>query len=440
MRKFTDEQVAFLKSLDNRLTYDKMTELFNNCFDDNKSALSIRQAYCKYVQPKRKRRKKLTDDQIDFIMSIDSSVTYEDATQMFNNKFNEKLTKANFGRYYRKYTNKCRHEYISISDEIMEFIGQYAINNIGKISYRTLADTIKLKFNRDIPIPKLQNIVKELGLTTHRFKCNDIQLEWLKSMSDSANVSTITELFNKKFDINVSLSTICRIYKDNGIKRRKGLLASYTDEQIAYLRNMDNGLSYVECANQFNGEFGTNRTKDSIRAAYHRMGINRKAFLSRLNDTQKAFIGANIHVKTYDEVLLEMLETYPNTTRTQIVGYAKRNVFRNKIRHRDRARYPIGTVVDNKGCNDGHKLIKTHDGWVDYDRWYYDVPEDCVILRVSDSLYIESEDDFVVVPKRWMPLINNGGYMNSSKEILYAYLKYLELKDNLKLQGCSTKF
>jgi hypothetical protein len=198
---------------------------------------------------------------------------------------------------------------------------------------------------------------------------------------------------------------------------------------------MDNGLSYVECANQFNSEFDTNRTKDSIRAACHRMGIHRKAFLSRLNDTQKAFIGANIHVKTYNEVLLEMLETYPNITRTQIVGYTKRNIFRNKNRHKDRARYPIGTVVNNKRCNDGHKLIKTHDGWVDYDRWYYGVSEDYVILRVSDNLYIESEDDFVIIPKRWLAIINRSMYVGSSREVMYTYLKYLTLRDELKLHG-----
>lgn len=80
----------------------------------------------------------------------------------------------------------------------------------------------------------------------------------------------ITEMFNKKFNQNRTITSII------GIKSRHGIRSytrTYTDEQIEYLRQIAPGRTNKEITRMFNEKFNEDRSEPSIKSIRNKHGI-----------------------------------------------------------------------------------------------------------------------------------------------------------------------
>lgn len=80
----------------------------------------------------------------------------------------------------------------------------------------------------------------------------------------------ITEMFNKKFNQNRTVTAIIGAKSRHGIKSYTRV---YTQEQLEYLKEITPGRTHKEITNMFNEKFKDNRTKDSIKSVLHEKGI-----------------------------------------------------------------------------------------------------------------------------------------------------------------------
>lgn len=92
------------------------------------------------------------------------------------------------------------------------------------------------------------------------------QIDYLREIALGRYNDEITELFNKKFGMNVTKAAIQSLKTKHGIK--SGVVKAkrqYTLEQLSYLQELSKkGLSNAEITQRFNEKFGTSRTEIAI--------------------------------------------------------------------------------------------------------------------------------------------------------------------------------
>ena len=128
---------------------------------------------------------------------------------------------------------------------------------------------------------------------------------------------------------------------------------------------------------------------------------------------------------------------WTNVTLAKIQHYVQNNLYVNPKRFVDNTRRPIGSIRREE-CPYGNRKysqtkIKTHDGWVDYDRYKYDIKDDEVIIRKDPNKFIESHDDFIIVPKYVLLEIKKRGI--DDEDLIKSYTLISELKKQLELYG-----
>ncbi len=89
------------------------------------------------------------------------------------------------------------------------------------------------------------------------------QIEYVRKIghqTDRTNAE-ITEMFNERFNENVTINAINGLKYRNGIKSRTDY---YTKKQIKYLREISSGRTNKEITEMFNKKFNQNRTESGI--------------------------------------------------------------------------------------------------------------------------------------------------------------------------------
>ena len=96
------------------------------------------------------------------------------------------------------------------------------------------------------------------------------QIEYLKEIALNKTNKEITRMFNEKFNLNKTITSII------GIKSRQGIYSYtrvYTEEQLDYLKSISKGKTHKEITELFNKEFKDNRTETGIKSIMFEKGI-----------------------------------------------------------------------------------------------------------------------------------------------------------------------
>ena len=98
-----------------------------------------------------------------------------------------------------------------------------------------------------------------------RLVYTDEHVEYVKSIYKGRYNAEITEMFNEKFNMNITKSALSSLKTrhklDSGVNRSK---RHYKDYEIEYLKSIAKGRSNKDLADMFNEKFGTDRTAVSI--------------------------------------------------------------------------------------------------------------------------------------------------------------------------------
>lgn len=89
------------------------------------------------------------------------------------------------------------------------------------------------------------------------------QIDYLRKIADKTDIPNkeITRLFNKKFNLNATVTAIIGLKSRNKIKTYTRV---FTEEQLEYLREITPGRSCEEIRNMYNKKYNDNRTLKSI--------------------------------------------------------------------------------------------------------------------------------------------------------------------------------
>lgn len=113
--------------------------------------------------------------------------------------------------------------------------------------------------------------------------------EFLEGIIDGRTDPEVTELFNKRFGVNKTVSAIKSFRNRVGV-RRSGRKDIYSEEQIDYLRQISLGRTNEEIARLFNDRFGTDRSVNSVKSARGRHGIRKVVVPEKYTEEQIEYL------------------------------------------------------------------------------------------------------------------------------------------------------
>ena len=159
---------------------------------------------------------KFTQPMIDFIKkNYDKTTTDRELSELFNEKFNTNIS-------YKSINAKVVQ--LKLNDKTRIVKGFTRVQNKYLADYSTFKlETLTNRFNRLFNTDKTtDNIYKQLvklGLLKQSKKCNklihiDKQKKWLKTHKDIYTYRQLTDKFNSRFKMNVSMSTVYRVCKE----------------------------------------------------------------------------------------------------------------------------------------------------------------------------------------------------------------------------------
>jgi len=107
----------------------------------------------------------------------------------------------------------------------------------------------------------------------HRFTPE--QKAFLKEHVKGRSNKELTEMFNNRFSLQLKVAHIQNYKGKNGLRSEllSGSERTYTDEQIAFLRENVKGRSLKELTEMFNARFGLNKSTDQISNTKNRYGL-----------------------------------------------------------------------------------------------------------------------------------------------------------------------
>lgn len=126
-------------------------------------------------------------------------------------------------------------------------------------------------------------------------------IKYVRRIAKGKNNRTITEMFNNKFDTNVSVESIKNMIHRNKIKQRPLFL--YTDEMEQWMADNVPGRHFKEAAALFNMQFNTEKSADELRFKCRRLGLKNgmKNDECRLPLGSTAIFNRTIYIKIGNE-------------------------------------------------------------------------------------------------------------------------------------------
>jgi hypothetical protein len=102
----------------------------------------------------------------------------------------------------------------------------------------------------------------------------DVHSQFLETSAQGRSYSALAELFNRKFNTDVTHKTIRRLCRILGFTNGKPNRIPYSDEQIGFLRQYAPDTGYSALAEMFNERFGTDTTALRIGELCRRKGFS----------------------------------------------------------------------------------------------------------------------------------------------------------------------
>lgn len=347
--------------------------------------------------------------------------------QLCTNKLN-----LSYRRYNR--TNGKIHLFSKNEDDYLRFL--YTKHN----KIKDVCEAFNQKFNLSLSKDSIYGHAyfvlglrfANKGMKGNRQRLQEEHILWLKSNSTKYNAKTLVEKFNEKFNTDYKSTTafynVCKKYN---IPLRNGLFRDYTEEQVCFLRSLSPKLSYKECAKLYNKEFNTSKTASAIGRVTRLLRIMREG--NALTEGQKKIIRQNVYSHTYEEIL----KTLPGTNATidKIRNYVK-TLYVNPKRHIATSALPPGSIrkIDRSkvGKTDQYQ-IKVGKKWKNYNRYKLGVSDDEDIIYLREDGIIETENDYIIVPKYMRLELSKHDLSNM--DAVKARIFVLELEQKLKFYG-----
>lgn len=160
---YTDEQIQFITELasDKKNSYTKIAELFNQKFNTNQAAWSIRHMAAKlgFLH-----KELFTQEEKDFVIDMitNQGMTYNETVILFNKKFNKNKTVKDLNSLGLNLGLKSPHANKMFTVEEKNFIVEMVVDN--DMGYSDVSALFEDRFGRKISIDSLHHLGKRLGI------------------------------------------------------------------------------------------------------------------------------------------------------------------------------------------------------------------------------------------------------------------------------------
>ena len=197
MKRYTPEQRAWIADiyLTTKTPIKEIGELFNDKFKKQENTPSIK--YLLQIMGLRRLEKHTTEQKkwlADIYLTTDK--TTNEILKLFNEKFNKKTTKASLVNLISRMNIRRLEKYTK--EQKRWIVDKHENTNL---TQKVIADMFNKKYNRNLTVGVLQNIVRELNATPRldATPYTKEQKEWFKKTYKNMSRQEIAILFNEKF-------------------------------------------------------------------------------------------------------------------------------------------------------------------------------------------------------------------------------------------------
>ena len=204
-----------------------------------------------------KKKYEFTDEMISFLVG-NCEMNRKDLSKAFNARFGTDYPQARIRQELYKHTNNRlsrEHEY---TQEQESFIKE----NANIFSRKLLLDMFNKKFNTKLTYSALTQKIYNLGLDKKIEHITDEQRDFLLSNFKDMDWKSLCDLFNKKYGTHFSAKSLNRVVYENGYKKYER--NHFTEEQRIFLVENIERYSYPRLTEEFNKKFNTDCTQGSI--------------------------------------------------------------------------------------------------------------------------------------------------------------------------------
>lgn len=221
----------------------------------------------------------------------------------------------------------------------------------------------------------------------------------------------------------------------------------WTEEENEWLKANHSGTS-AEVMKRFNEHFGTSVTLTALRLHCQRIGISFGVKGKSYTKAENEWIVKNYPLMPLKELYAEWKKLFPGHE-TTIYGFKAHCRVGLKLIHEDPNVFHDDIVksaeVGTEHIRNGYVLVKVEDKkgrrgeHVDRTNWQFKHrvlwekyngrkirPDETVVFLDGDRTNFSKENLYLVKTK-WMPLLNNNGWLNNGPELALAGIKYCEL-------------
>lgn len=202
MFRYSAEMIEFLRANKGSMTMRELTQKFNATFGQKKSwqaihSVCFNQGLCP--------QKRYSAEMIEFLRENKASMTMRELTQKFNDTFGQKrsVQAINSICFKNGLPPKIRYP-----DEVISFIK----NNVSKMSYKDLADSLNERFNIGATKKGIQAFCFSHNMCNGRrkkkseyFVFSDEMISFIKKHAQYMSRSKLTRLFNEHFGTDISV-------------------------------------------------------------------------------------------------------------------------------------------------------------------------------------------------------------------------------------------
>jgi hypothetical protein len=152
---FTDEQIAFVREHGPRMTYDRLTGLFNGRFGTTYTGTAIK----KHINKNKYLRKqsRYTEEQKEFVRNLYDKHTCEEIYSLYRDKYGNDISRHIVRNICRLYCKRKIHRYSE--DEI-----SYLKSLYGRYRHETIADMFNDKYGIQTSVTMVRQLFVRLKL------------------------------------------------------------------------------------------------------------------------------------------------------------------------------------------------------------------------------------------------------------------------------------
>lgn len=159
------------------------------------------------------------------------------------------------------------------TDEHIEYLREISEGRYNK----EITDMFNKKFGMDVTISAISTLKAKNGIVSNVRKTKryytEEQIKYIKEIAEGRTNREIADMFNEKFNEDRTPGAITTIKFNNNIISFPDAPKPYTKEQIEYLRSITKGRENEEITEMFNKKFNDTRTDAGIRSIRHKEGI-----------------------------------------------------------------------------------------------------------------------------------------------------------------------